>query len=1474
MRKYHSLDVDFWGIIDAKLRDLKGYATFAFELIQNADDAPDVTEVAFDLSKDGIHVVNNGSFRDKDFERLAKIASGGKREESGTIGAFGIGFISVYQITDTPQIISAGKKWDLHPERDNPSERIDVEEVLDDGKTYFYFPWATDKNSIVRKKLNLETVNRKSFDILRRTLLTEIDTSILFLRKLEKITISVNGKIEKTIERIPPEGGVQVISINNEDQIWYTFEGNFENDANDLKTKYNGQIEKKRSSAITIAIPEETDRFNGYFYAFLPTFHRTNLPFHICGDFYPSSDRKRILLDSDYQGEWNKRATLEAAKTILANIIEIRNQLGHKAFFEFLFRTEAIHIAAKNSQQDEVLGAFWEVLEPELENYPVVFTSCGKWKKPSDQIFLLENQKEKKSTPVLSVLNIDVVHPDLNRYHNLLRGKSMKVPLLRNAQIADAIQKSGLVSGQKLKDAPKWFQDFSNRALLIDEIVLLRSRNLSESEKKEDETKLSECPIVVSCDSRLAAPNKVWLADSNTVRIFSAAQMASILASDSNPKEISHLVYPFDLEVAIDNILIFTNDPLSLEEPENPLEATWISNPASIYAIIDWIDSQWRKRKYDANIKNKILNNVRIWPSGKQLFCLSDLEVPGNFEDPLGLAKLLDPYVINKHHDLLNDLCVAKLSISKYILNYIDAQSLTTISQQPDLCLQLLSLFGRQHGEFEDNLDVRNILEQLPILECTDGVLRKASECYFQSQEVMNYLGKDVHVIKLNSNNQWLRGFLLWLGIPDKPRLKDIVIKIRSIIKNPPLEANREAIKELFNFIGTNWEIYKSENDWPILKNLPWLPAKNEYDEWFVPTNLYADYSEHLFSTQAQFLDCSKQEQLRGFIGDLGIHTELDNNLVIAHLLYCAENHRPIKNSRRLYQHLQDLSKKSDIYISRLIGKPCIWAGGTQFLEPSKCYWAENPFSNYRYHLDKEWRDYTTLFGKLGAREKPSYRDALDVMIEISNRFAPEGKSLDEDTSQVLENCWKIIEEADILIDKEWEILSSTKLVPNPDGILYEPKYLFFNDKPRLVAKFDPVLQNYVIERPKIGWRAMSKAGLGMLSHSVMSSAITLTQIGKDDALRKRIKERKPILERVVSAHKALNADEWVDIRWDELDCIQVSELEIQYSINILGRIHNGVSEIANVHIDHENGIIYSLAGKADRSWNSLAVELASWLNPFIEGGILSITLKEVLSASSTKRATENLDELGFSNFIDIRSESIDEETIAPPRDEDDEVASNFQPKDEQQVEVATDGTGTIVPDSEQSSLGHGLLSPGSRAALPKDNIASPTRGLGPADKNKPLLRKRLRSYVYLSNGPNDDADDKVSYVDKETDEKGIQAVLNYERSQNRNPDLMEHFNRGYDIESKDAKGIVIRYIEVKSLTEHWKYNDIEISAAQYKTAVDFQDRFWLYIVEKAKSSAPRIIRIQNPPKQIDKYCFDSGWEAAAEGGIINMKES
>ena len=108
------------------IKDYKDSIDVFKELIQNADDAG-ATEVKFLIdwrqhdmellfTKEmrhwqgpALYAYNNSVFSPKDFENIRQIGAGTKLTDPTKIGRFGLGFCSVYQLTDVPSFISANK---------------------------------------------------------------------------------------------------------------------------------------------------------------------------------------------------------------------------------------------------------------------------------------------------------------------------------------------------------------------------------------------------------------------------------------------------------------------------------------------------------------------------------------------------------------------------------------------------------------------------------------------------------------------------------------------------------------------------------------------------------------------------------------------------------------------------------------------------------------------------------------------------------------------------------------------------------------------------------------------------------------------------------------------------------------------------------------------------------------------------------------------------------------------------------------------------------------------------------------------------------------------------------------------------------------------------------------------------------------------------------------------------------------------
>ena len=299
--KFLSQGVDFPGFLSQQLGDLAGKTTLAHELIQNADDAKDnsgrlaARRICFDITDTALIVSNDAVFREIDFDRMTKVASGSKRRESGdrTTGAFGVGFIAVYQITDSPEIHSAGRTWILRP--DNPEDRR-IEQRLDPSitvarGTVFRLPWAFEESS-VRTALKAPIVGTAYIKSLVAELKESLPIAILFLKKIERIELLHNREPLSVVTRRINDNTIQV-DQDGDVRCWRVLEANFSDDAMKLKARYGDSIDQGRSNRVRVAVSDSVIN-DGLLFATLPTEQSTGLPFHINADFFSASDRKSI----------------------------------------------------------------------------------------------------------------------------------------------------------------------------------------------------------------------------------------------------------------------------------------------------------------------------------------------------------------------------------------------------------------------------------------------------------------------------------------------------------------------------------------------------------------------------------------------------------------------------------------------------------------------------------------------------------------------------------------------------------------------------------------------------------------------------------------------------------------------------------------------------------------------------------------------------------------------------------------------------------------------------------------------------------------------------------------------------------------------------------------------------------------------------------------------------------------------------
>lgn len=430
--------INYLGALGAKLRDLQGFATLAFELIQNADDAPGATQITFDVSDYGVVVENDGQFSDCgiaeepdclwpkkpsyghmcDFHRFREVSSGDKREQSETAGAFGVGFSAVYQITDRPELVSNGRHWLIY--EDNPdSERILVcpgcVRCSDRSfrGTRFYLPWALDPNSKLRQALRAPAVLLDAKQRLIEELRGSIPQAMLFLKQLNRVEVFESRRSVLRFERAVVDSSV-LINDGEHDSIWHIVSTDFDTAAAALRAKWGERIEKKRTARVRLALPMDAVRA-GLLCAYLPTQQETGLPFHINADFFTQSDRKTVILESDYQSEWNRTALNAAADALTASLSGLPQWLGGERTWQIIDAVHTAYIEAREGHRDSVFQVFWQKIEEVLPSAKIAECTDGDFVSPS-QVVMTQDTDELDAVPVLTAIGLRILRFELRQF--------------------------------------------------------------------------------------------------------------------------------------------------------------------------------------------------------------------------------------------------------------------------------------------------------------------------------------------------------------------------------------------------------------------------------------------------------------------------------------------------------------------------------------------------------------------------------------------------------------------------------------------------------------------------------------------------------------------------------------------------------------------------------------------------------------------------------------------------------------------------------------------------------------------------------------------------------------------------------------------------------------------------------------------------------------------------------------------------
>ena len=381
------------------LKEYKDGLTIIKEMIQNADDA-EATDVNIiydarhhttqkllfegmsDSHGPALVVHNNSTFTNEDFENITKLAGATKANKPLKIGKFGVGFCSVYHITDVPSFVSGewlyifdptlqylkgivrnenrpGKKVKYLSKFVSQSQQLVPYEGLFGFKgstvyngTMFRFPFRKSPSQISSTLYNEHMISQ-----LRKDLTDNGSKLLLFLQHVKRITFS---SIDSYSSKPKLQVSIEMSSLSCQKEIKYVMTKTskqkdlmeywlISTHKEELKTQDYQMHSSTASVACQLIKADEPDTFSckqikGSVFCFLPlAVPSTGLPVHVSANFAVMSNRHGIWTSSsematDSREWWNQKlmeTTIPKAYCSLLNTLQVMCISGQLLNYEF-----------------------------------------------------------------------------------------------------------------------------------------------------------------------------------------------------------------------------------------------------------------------------------------------------------------------------------------------------------------------------------------------------------------------------------------------------------------------------------------------------------------------------------------------------------------------------------------------------------------------------------------------------------------------------------------------------------------------------------------------------------------------------------------------------------------------------------------------------------------------------------------------------------------------------------------------------------------------------------------------------------------------------------------------------------------------------------------------------------------------------------------------------------------------------------
>lgn len=1525
--------VDNVGQINANLTHLRGYGVMALELIQNADDAF-ATEISLDITDSALIVRNDAEFsscsdrqndeclRDGetskemcDWHAFSLISSGAKSERSvTTIGRFGMGFTSVYQITDNPEVECDGSKLIIAPGQYSSGWK---KTTLRPG-TVFTLPWAFDGGTPVRRRLkNVRVVTRETLP----EILTEINEtsseSLVFLKNLLKISILNNGKVKSVYRReYMAEKNLLTISHqpSGKTKEYFYVSADFKNSLNFLEVKFPRDLgEKNRRHGVEIAIPKEFDSSkSGLIYAYLPTERNTLMPMSINGDFYPDSSRKDIILDrrssSDALSEWN-RTIIDCSADLFNNFInEIYQFLGYKKFWLLIQSIFDLNeqIRAYGSDTSDCFGSFWNRFGLQSDEVSIIPMEGNE--EISNKIlgsFLLEGDDVKEKRQAVKTLGISTPSHKIQKQFEVL--KVLRIEDINFNIIVDALSKAKWVRQSKDRIMPNE-TEFKDKYLPV--YTLLDShipRDNASLIFRDSLVKYRVMPILISHSGDVSTPGDLYFTENADLQ-----NMATNL--DPEIKFLNAELMKFS-RIKGSCTEFQTSDALHLiERVLQGLEKPSPSTVQLIHRLLILVTGN--KKPLDDELDS--LKRLEIWPTHDgALISAAHGMIPGDFSDPLGGAEIIDVSKLDKKAStFLRDVLEVKiLSLESYVNEILpNVFSSTSNNINESSYQKLLEELSKHHKNFE-NKDLVLKMQTLLFVPTEFGGFSTITNCAIGSisdKKRLFGIFENWFAPKFLPESKVVRQFLETLGLrvtPDAKNLGFVLMKVTSESQN---KHNRQKVIRILDYVVDKKNAY-SETEinafFASVSSTSFLPAKGDFEYWYSPEDLLSPDAAEMVASQQhlKILDFCEVYITSAdyFIQKCGIETEPEVSDVVAHVRFCANSEIDVSNKVLKYLNRMAAKKGDDVTIKILhsLREIAFLKAQGGYVRPADLYKELHKIgAPWAYLLDRKL-DFPDLFNALGIKQSPDCDDLIRILNEIkSTHIKSNDLSLSEERIAAYLQCWELLNNLCLqenIEDHQKSRLMHSNFFLNQNREFRERNNLIIPDSEWFRLEFEKEFGDFFVLDDHVYPIILDKLEFRYLSQNLKASLFTIEEpVSRHEGLKREISLRANNIEIILSEMESANQK---SLGWTSLDVYQVGSIHVVWALPFEDQDIR-VTKPGNVFADLENRKMYvteHLGGEDSQfNWVKMFKELFDQLFPSESRRILSGSVATVsgLMGMSPESGLEYLKDVGVSissreASIDFSQANVKEaelqsavvgseiESETTPNNSDKEPSSEFveiadseseehvdtsqKSEEESPVEKRTpelrssahrDRTQNSEPGDSQRNR-----ATGERAAR---NESDRPRQVDPGNNSFKQNREIREAYIYVEREFSAEALE-AQQNKMESEGQSRRIVMEHEISEGRKPEEMSATNVGYDLESEEANGD-IRFIEVKSTKSLWGRDGITLSFPQLNLAYIKKDAFWLYVIENNGSANPQIYKIQNPAQYIRGFKFNDAWKEIA----------